>query len=439
MIQRKKLIESFGGNVLKMISSICYLSFITHEFSIEVTGVYFLVISVVTILGDLKEGFILNGFIKYIVEEKDNSKVISTSLGISFVWDVINISIYMLVALWFLELQDYTGSIIIYILLSSLSRWINYIHRGNLNTMVLFRSNAIAFSGILIGIAAIHFYSLGISFCFIVSGLAHFLPCLLIKQNRNTLYKAIRHFKIDFIILKKLLYFGKYGFLLSLAGSISHQSGVFFSAELLDLSATALIGLGGRYAMLLTIPGNSISSLIYPEILKCKKDVVKLNDRVSTGAGKMYALLTPLSIVVLVSSPFAIWLFHGVDYLFVAVIIAVRTFGFAVNLPLSTCYTSVKNTLDKPYEVTRLVVINSIINLISIGPLMYLIGLWGVLLSSLIIEVVGFIIMRAGLRSEIGLSLHQIPRIVGYYWKYWLERYFNSKFILKKIHHAFES
>ena len=423
MIQKKKLVESLGSNLMKMGGSIAFLSFITFQFSIETTGIYFLVISVMTILGDLKEGFLLNGFIKYLVEEKDTQKVISTALFISLLWDFCNVVIYLILSLWFPELQAFTAAFIILLLFSSLARWVNYIHRSQLDTSTQLKSNVITTVGLLAGICGIYLGSLSVAWCLIFSGIANFLPCVWLRHNRTTLLNAFRHLALNRQVFKKLFYFGKYGVLLSLVGSLSTQSGIFLSAELLDLAATALIGLGARYALLLTIPGNSISSLIYPEVLKCGTDSGRLKQVTTLGAGKMYALLVPIGIAVLAGSPFAIWLLHGFDYLFVSVIIMVKTLGFLINLPMSTCYTSVMNTMNRPGQVTKLVVVNGVINILLMAPLMYLMGLWGVLAATVIVESIGFMIMRQGLKNSINFETKELSVKTIHFWTFWWEKY----------------
>ena len=184
--------------------------------------------------------------------------------------------------------------------------------------------------------------------------------------------------------------------------------------------------------MLLSIPGNSLSTLLYPEVLKSRLDPHKMKEVLLLGVGKMYGLLIPIAVLTMGLSPVGIWILHGPDYLFVAVIIAIKTVSLVINLPLSTAYTSVMNTLNKPSKVTHLVMLNSVVNLTLIGPMMYWWGIWGALIAPFLIEILGFWIMQKGLRSEIHFRLSAIPKQIGFYWQYWYQQYNIKQLITSK-------
>jgi len=424
MISRKKIIEVFSSNAIRVVYGMVLMVFITNHYSMEATGGYFLVLAIMTLLNDLKEGFFLSGFIKYMVEDEANSmKVASTGLITSLVWDILNILIFFLLIIWFPSLEVFTIAYVINLVLSSFSKWIAYIHRGKMETNLQLKSNIVALVTVALGIFGVHLYNFSIENCLIILGLSNFIPSIIIKKNLQLISEAFRNFHFDAGIFKKLSYFGKFGVLLAIAGGLSHQSGIFLSAEFLDLGATALLGLGSRYAILLVLPGNSLSSLIYPQILKCRNDREKIRSTAIFGIAKMYSILIPIGILIMLGSPLGILILHGEEYLFVSIILAFKTIVLLINLPLSSAYTSTMNTLDKPYMVTMLVVVNSVVNLILIAPMMYLWGIWGALIAPFSIEILGFIIMRNKLYKEINLQLKDIPHQVWMFWKYWMTIY----------------
>lgn len=423
MIAKEKLVQILGSNVVRVIYGMALMVFITNHYTMEIAGSYFLVLAIMTFLNDLKEGFFLSGFIKYLVEEKGNLKIATTGLITSLTWDVGSFLLFIGVSLWSPELSVFIVAYLVNLLLSSFFKWVTYIHRARVDTSVQLKSNLISLATVIVGASWIYFYSLPIQYCLVILGLSNFLPCILLKTNLSIINQTVKTLTFDKATFKKLGYFGKFGVLLSVVGSLSHQSGIFLSAEFLDLGQTALLGLGARYAILLTLPGNSISSLIYPEILKCKGNIGLIKEVGIAGVGKMYSILIPLGLIIILFSPLGIYLLHGKSYLFVSVIIAFKTVVLLINLPLSSAYTSVMNALNKPYFVSQLVIINSLVNLVLIAPLMYYFGIWGALIAPFSIEIIGFIMMRSRLRKEVDFPFGEIPYQIKGYWMYWWKKY----------------
>lgn len=423
MVGKKKLIEVFSSNTLRVIYGIGMMAFITKHYSMDEAGSYFLVLAIITLLNDLKEGFFLSGFIKYLVEEKANMKVATTGLIVSFCWDVGSFLVFMIITIWFPAIESFKAAYLIHLILSSFFKWITYLHRAQLETSIQFKSNIIALLAVIIGVVWMYLFDLSVEYCLIILGISNFLPCVLLKKNLMLIKSAFVSLSFERSIYKKLGYFGKYGVLLSIVGGLSHQSGIFLSAEFLDLAQTALLGLGARYAILITLPANSMSSLIYPEMLKCKGDKTKMRSVGVFGTGKMYAILIPIGLVITLCSPIAILLFHGHEYLFVSVIIAFRTIAMLINLPLSSAYTSAMNSLNKPFHVSELVIINSVVNIILIIPMMYFWGIWGAIIAPFSIEILGYMIMTKRLKKEVDFQFQEIPVQIKGFWMYWFEKY----------------
>ena len=196
MINRRKVIEAFSGNAVRVAYGMIMMTFITRQFPIEETGAYFLVVAIMTLLSDWKEGFFLSGFIKYIVEEKGNPKIISTGLILSLAWDLCNIGLFLIAVLWLPQLADFVSAYVVMIVLSSLSKWVTYIHRSHTATDILFQSNIVSLGSVLLGIGAIYWGALPIEYCLMVLGISNFLPCILLRSNLSIILQTLVNYSL---------------------------------------------------------------------------------------------------------------------------------------------------------------------------------------------------------------------------------------------------
>ena len=152
---------------------------------------------------------------------------------------------------------------------------------------------------------------------FLVIAFSNMITLFVFKANREiVLSSAFR--KYDKATLSNLVFFGKYGLLREVSGSIAHQAGVFISAYLLTLEATSILGLATRYTILISIPGASLAGLLYPTILEQADNPLKMTEVAREGMSKMYALLIPIALMIVIASPFVIYLLHGSSYLVAA-------------------------------------------------------------------------------------------------------------------------
>ncbi len=416
-MKKEKIIQSLSGNVIEVIMGFVTILFITRNYSQGEAGSYFLIMAIVAVLNNLKEGFLQNGFVKYFVESDRDREVLQSGLILTWVWDILNVIVFFMITLFNENLLPFLPFYLVQVLGYSHYRWALFVHKSTLNLGVIFRVNIIVFVGIGAGLFIVHLWQLPIAYALLVAGLAYGSATFSFTQNRLLLARALS-VTPDIKVLRKLIVFGKYGLLKEVAGSISHQSGVFLSAYFLTMSDTALLGLANRYALLIAIPGSSLSGLIYPILLKVGIDAEKLKFAASEGIGKMYALLIPLALMICVASPFLIMGLHGTSYGFAAIILIVRVLLTAFLVPLGTGFSSIMNVINHPEKITKLVFVTSLVNLSMMTVTMPFLGVWAAIACPLITEVVGFVIMRKGL-IIIRLKISDIIIQVLRFWNYW--------------------
>ncbi len=419
-MNRQRIIQSLSGNLIEVAIGFTTIMFITRNYSQEQAGIYFLIMAIVAVLNNLKEGFLQNGFVKYYVESGQDPVILQSGLFITWMWDVLNVITFSVIALLNQALLPFLLFYIVQVLGYSHYRWTLFVHKSQLNLRIIFQVNVLIFVGVASGLMVVHLWKLPITCILILTGMIYGAATFSFRQNRTLFNKAIS--RPDPKMIRKLSVFGKYGLLKELAGSLSHHSGVFLSACFLTMGDTALLGLANRYAVLIAIPGSSLSGLIYPVLLKVGIDLEKLRLAAREGIGKMYALLIPLALGVCLASPFLIVGLHGNAYGFAAVILTLRVLLTTFLLPMGTGFSSIMNVINRPANITKLVFVTSLINLSTMIVAMPLLGILGAMLSPVITEMVGFVIMRKGLLS-IQLKFSDIVIQVVQFWNYWRKKW----------------
>ena len=420
-MQKEKIIQAFSGNFIEVLIGFGTIMFITRNYAQEQAGSYFLMMAIVAILNNLKEGFLQNGFIKFYVESEKDPSVLKSGLMLTWAWDLMNILVFFTASRIVVALQPFVLFYIVQVVAYSHYRWVYFIHKSHLNLQTIFKVNLMVLVWSVSGLITIYLWELSMVYCLLLAGLAYGISTLSFPANLRLLRSAIGS-PIKRDQLGQLIHFGKYGLLKEVAGSISHHSGVLLSAYFLTLGETALLGLANRYAILISIPGSSLSSLVYPVLLKIGINPAQLKQTAREGMGKMYALLVPLCLSICLAAPAMIWLLHGQEYAFAAVILISRVMLTTFLLPLGTGFSSLMNVMNQPEKITRLVLITSSVNICLMLVLMPWVGIWGVMVAPVITEMVGFVIMKQGI-AMIQLRISDIWIQMGQFWRFWLRKY----------------
>ena len=427
MLQKRKIIQALGGNLIETAIGFLVIMFVTRNYSQADAGIYFVVLAIVAILNNLKEGFLQNGFVKYLVESDFKMNVLKTGFTISFLGEIAKILVFITIALMYEPIQTYSLFYCFYTLTFSMYRMMLLIHKSKLDMKQIVKGNLIILFATAIGIAAVYHFNLTAEWIFLLIGLTHLMALILVPANRKLMiFNLFRRY--DREVIKKMSSFGKYGFIKEVSGSIAHQAAIFISAYLLTLEATSILGLATRYTILISIPGASLAGMLYPIILKhSTSDRTKLVEVARDGIGKMYAILIPIALLIMIGSPFAIHILHGPSYMSAAMVLVFKILASVFLIPLGSGFSSLMNTVNRPQEITKLMAISSISNITLSVILMSQFGLWGAAIAPLLTELIGGYIMRARLKKILAFEAFSIFSSIRGYWAYWITKILSWK------------
>jgi len=421
MLSREKILRAFGGNMIETAVGFIVVMFVTRSYEQADTGIYFIVVAIVSILNNLKEGFLQNGFVKYLVEHNFHPRVLKTGFAISFFGEGLKMLFFIVIAIFYSSLQSFVFYYCIYTLSISTYRLVASIHKSRLDMKQIVAGNLVVLFATLVGLVYLFLFKSPVEEVFLVIAFANLTSLVFIAANRRLIVaNALRKFHRK--TFKDLVRFGKYGLLREIAGSIAHQAGVFISAYLLTLEATSILGLATRYTTLISIPGASLAGMLYPAILEQSGDREKMKAFAKEGMGKMYALLIPIALGIMVCSPLAIYILHGSSYMSAAGILIFKILAAVFLIPLGSGFSSLMNAINQPQKITQLMIISSLSNIILSIVLMYFFGLWGAAIAPLLTEIIVSYIIRTELRKQLDFDAFSIASATKGYWIYWINK-----------------
>ncbi|NQZ75622.1 MAG: polysaccharide biosynthesis C-terminal domain-containing protein [Ekhidna sp.] len=430
MLAKKKIIASLAGNATETVLGFVVIMFATRSFAQADVGVYFIVLAIVSILNNLKEGFLQNGLVKYLVEKNFDATIYKTGFFISHIAEVAKIVAFTCIAFYYRPIEGFLVFYGLYSLTFSNYRLLVFMHKSKLEMKEILKGNLIILASSLIGLVLLYYLQLSIEWILLVIAIANVLAIVGVKSNRN-LIQAYFISKYDANILKQISFFGKFGILKEVAGSIAHQAGVFISAYYLTLEATAILGLATRYTILISIPAASLAGLLYPTMLKNAGDRTLLIEVAKRGIGKMYAILIPMAVITVLASPVVIRLLHGHQYMDATFILALKIIASVFLIPLGSGFSSLMNAINKPQQITHLMFVSSLSNISIMLMLAYFFGLWGIAIAPLLAEVIGAFYIKRKLHLYLRFDPVEIAEVVLTYWREWLKK--TSKLPWKKL------
>lgn len=421
MFSKEKILSAFGGNMIETAVGFIVIMFVTRSYTQADTGIYFVVVAIVSILNNLKEGFLQNGFVKYLVEHNFHSRVLKTGFAISFIGEGLKMLFFIVIAIFYASLQSFVFYYGIYTITLSTYRLVASIHKSRLDMKQIAAGNLVVLFVTLVGLLYLFLFESPVEEVFLITAFANLTSLVFIGANRRlVLANAFRKFHRE--TFKDLVHFGKYGLLREVSGSIAHQAGVFISAYLLTFEATSILGLATRYTILISIPGASLAGMLYPTILEQSGDLEKMKGYAKEGMGKMYALLIPIALGIMVCSPLAIYILHGSSYMSAAGILIFKILAAVFLIPLGSGFSSLMNAINQPQKIIQLMIISSLSNIILSIVLMYFFGLWGAAIAPLLTEIIGGYIIRTELRKQLDFDAFGIASATKRYWIYWINK-----------------
>jgi O-antigen/teichoic acid export membrane protein len=217
--------------------------------------------------------------------------------------------------------------------------------------------------------------------------------------------------------LKVILFYGSYAMMREAVSAVSSRISLFFSGSLLGLQQTAILGLSQRFAQVALLPNNAFQSLLFPSLVKSVNDnrPEELREKIESSLAQLLALTLPPALLGVVLSPWLLTWVSGDVYRSGWGLLSVFLIVSTIITPFGAAFGSLVTALHKPSVAFRVVLVNSVINIVLGFVLMKSLGLWGAPLAMLGTEVFGFIWISSIARSMAGVRFAsvftQIPSV----------------------------
>lgn len=224
------------------------------------------------------------------------------------------------------------------------------------------------------------------------------------------------------ISLKKLrlpngyIQFAANGVLRELLGTISSRAYILLTAGFVGYAESALVGIASRYANLIYLPNSAYQGLLYPKAceLANKGYLSGMFGFYRRSISWMQAAFIPYVILLLVFGSAGIVLLHGIEYIQALPFFAVLIISGAFISPFGHAFGSVCQAAGHPELVTKLVFINSIVNLALSVLLVMTWGVWGAVLAPVITDIMGLVLISIVLRKTFNTGIMEsVPRILS--------------------------
>ncbi|PWJ38513.1 lipopolysaccharide biosynthesis protein [Sediminitomix flava] len=422
-ISLRKIFISLVNNFIEIIVGLGIIILISRFYDQEIVGHWVVFSAAVFFLAKVREGFIQTALTKFGTNSDDlqRNAVLKLNLFSNLCIELgISVVIYGIVSLGFLKEVAYLFWFYpIYAIPWSIYRWQMFAHLTKLDVKKVFNSNISVCLIVCVGILGIVSYQLPIQYLAVVLGLAGISGAFvgLYQLNGIEIFKA-KYTKTD---VKNLLYYGKHGILREFTGTLSNRINIFLSAGLLSFSETALLGVAQRYAQLILIPNGAIQSLSFPKACEIVNQASAIEER-NVKLRKLYAetvslllgLFLGLLLVVFLFSEQIVVFINGEDYLDAVPLMLIIMFTLAIFSPFGSSFGGMINALGKPEINTKVILVNSVVNIALSVFMVHTFGLKGAVLGPLCSEIFGFLWISIILKKEIGINFIdcflQIPK-----------------------------
>ena len=426
MINQKKIVWSLFGNVVDIAIGFGTVMLITRLYSEETAGQWFVFVAIFSLLANLREGFVQNGLVKYSVgtTHDQRDRVYKTNLIVNLLLELF-ISAVALTLFQFFRWYQLDTLFLFYPLYSipySIYRWIFVVHRSQLRVEKSTFMNVTFLTVLASGAWFMYMHRLDITAMVLTLGAASMSAALVGFFSIN--FSSILFSSFDTTIFWQLVRYGKHGILRELTGTISTRINIFLTAGLLSYTQTAYLGVAQRYLMLLLVPNTAFQALLYPVLVKIanSQNTELLKEEFENQVSKLLGLMMLVAVMITLASPFVIETLHGSSYLPAVGLLAVSLLTVALFSPFGSAFGSVVNALDKPNLNSRIVIVNSAINVTLSYLLINTIGLYGAVIAPFMTELFGFVWTGRIIRMDANISYRACFERIPYHYGHWIKK-----------------
>ncbi len=399
----KKGLLAIANNGIEFLIGSLLLVLVTMVYSIEEAGAWIVFLTLLFVGTKFREGITQTSLMKYSVgvNEKQRFSVYWISIGLTIIVELLLGLTAFISATFFIDepLNFLLRNYIWLALPQALFRLFQFISQSRLDVKSMINSN----------IVLLNIMSLVLMFVFTNELAFGELPkAISIAYWVGLGWQLLMHnafsWKLNFKQIQfpeGYLDFAKNGLLRELFGTISSRAYILFTAGLIGYTESALVGIASRYANLIYLPNSAYQGLLYPKACEMvnRGSVQTMFHYYRRAISWMQAGFVPYVSVLISAGSFGIIILHGTEYLASIPFFIVLVLAGAFISPYGHAFGSVSQAAGRPDLVTKVVLINSCLNLSLSYILIVLFGVWGAILSPIITDLIGLFMIQVILRK----------------------------------------
>ena len=366
------------------------LILITNIFDPDTAGAWIVFTAILLTATKLREGVTENTLIKFSAGKSNSERwsAYNALLVVSFVIELVSITGITTFG-WFFK-EGTLGRLLLFYPILSVSqifvRWIRVILTSEIRPQkVTFLNATVLALFCILYIIFRHDLANLVHFLYLYAASQFFTALLFIKVVRFTPAWNIKYLKS---VKKSFIEYGINGLIRELLGTLSSRAFVFLSAGYVSMSAGAFTGIALQYSKIIHLINTAYQSLLYPQA--CDMVEKGLTKRISAFLIKSQSRLFAFFLLFITGFIAAFWFIipfiHGPEYIEALPYFLLLAISGAFISPMGHLFGSFMHAIHKPREVTRLITINSALNLILSLSGVMLFGVWGTLAAPVIID-----------------------------------------------------
>ena len=407
-MSKKGLIAMMNNGIEFLIGSLI-LILVTKTYGVEDAGAWIVFLTILFIGTKFREGITQTSLIKFSVgvEAKQRHSIYWISILITIVLELI-VGLGMLGASLALNDELLSSLLFTYLFLAlpqSIFRLLQYMFQSRLEVNTMVSNNLVLLNLMVLSLFYVYELQVPIGSLPIILSVSYWIAIFW-----QLFLHKVWSWKVDFSTFKLpsgYLHFASNGLLRELFGTISSRAYILLTAGFVGYTESAFVGIASRYANLIYLPNSAYQGLLYPKAcdLVNRGFIKPMFGFYRRSISWMQAAFIPYVIGLLTVGSLFIVLLHGTEFIHAIPFFAVLVLSGAFVAPQGHAYGSICQAAGRPDLVTKVVLINSVINLILSVALIYFFGVWGAVLAPVITDLFGLIIISKVIRNVFSLNM----------------------------------
>lgn len=404
-------IWSLMNSVLELLVGFGLVIYITRTYSLDESGRWFLFIAIFALISGLRDALIQSALIKSTVGifTTDADNALKTNLVVTLLFELVAGTLVSMSG-WLMHTE--LGNLLLfypaYSFPNAFFRWQTFYWRSQFRTRTIFITNFIQILALSGGLYWLYLHPSPLYYLIVLLGGTSAVASLYASVLMP--WRKLLQANVGWSHLKVILFYGSYAMMREAVSAVSSRISLFFSGSLLGLQQTAILGLSQRFAQVALLPNNAFQSLLFPSLVKSVNDnrPEELREKIESSLAQLLALTLPPALLGVVLSPWLLTWVSGDVYRSGWGLLSVFLIVSTIITPFGAAFGSLVTALHKPSVAFRVVLVNSVINIVLGFVLMKSLGLWGAPLAMLGTEVFGFIWISSIARSMAGVRFASV-------------------------------